>query len=202
VSPIKSRKTLEPAPTRLSEEDQELLAQAYRQVIALKGHRRVVHQRPCVHAGLSEQTRHRRANALEDVRYEHTLSDGDPEYAQNTLENYRVSGVAEETLRRLRREARQITETLDLHGLNREQARAIVTHFIENARARGIYRVCIIHGQGFGSNLGTSVLRYLTRHWLSQMPAVLAFTSPPQTNGGKGAVLVLLRSTQSIHHGS
>ena len=174
--------------------DQELLAQAYRQVIPLKGHHRVKHEPASRDHRPSAQTLQRRSRASESAVRSVGLSDGDLHTLTQPAESYRAQGVSGEALRRLRREAAQIREQLDLHGLSRDRARAIVQDFVKSAQSRGINRVIIIHGQGYGSTDGAGVLRHLTRHWLAQMPQVLGFMTPNPAQGGKGAVVVLLRS--------
>jgi DNA-nicking Smr family endonuclease len=181
----------------LSQADAELLAQAYRQVIELKGRARVTHEPETRLARPSQQALRRRAQATATVARAPELSDGDPNSLDDAPETHRTSGVSGEAIRRLRREADRIRECLDLHGLTRDQARLTLHHFVKAASARGISRIRIIHGQGFGSQGGASVLRYLTRHWLAQMPAVLGFVTPNAAQGGKGAVVVLLRTTQA-----
>jgi DNA-nicking Smr family endonuclease len=183
----------------LPEADAQLLAQAYRQVIPLKGHARVRHEPDQTPRRASEQTLQRRAQATADSPARAGLSDGDPLTVKEAQEDYRASGISSEMLRRLRREGSQVRQCLDLHGLTRDQARITLQHFIQTASAHGIHRVRIIHGQGYGSQGGNAVLRYLTRHWLTQMPEVLGFVTPNAAQGGKGAVLVLLRLTQSGH---
>lgn len=175
--------------------DKELLAQAYRQVIPLKGHHRVTHEPPRHEGRPSAQTLNRRARSSEAATRVLGPSDGDPHTFAQPLETYRTSGVSAQALRRLRRDAARIREQLDLHGLTRDQARAMVLHFVKQAHSRGINQIIIIHGQGYGSTGGSSVLRQLTRHWLTQMPEVLGFITPNPAQGGKGAVAVLLRST-------
>jgi len=185
----------------LSETDAELLAQAYRQVIPIKGHARVTHEpaRPNGQGKLPEHTARRRANATEGSTAQAALSDGAALSFEEPPESYRASGISNQALRQLKRHAASIRETLDLHGLTRDQARVAIQHFVSAAAARGITRVRIVHGQGYGSRDGTSVLRYLARHWLQQLPSVLAFVTPPMGDGGKGAVLVLLRTSQTSH---
>lgn len=175
--------------------DAELLERAYRQVIPLKGHARVRHEALKPHRHLSENLLRRRSQATRVAAEPSGLSDGIPDDTAHALESYRASGVAGEALRRLRRESEKIHESLDLHGLNRDQARVLIHDFVARARDRGISRVRIIHGQGYGSSDGSSVLKYLTRHWLAQMPEVIAFVTPAPNQGGKGAVLVLLRAS-------
>ena len=52
----------------------------------------------------------------------------------------------------------------------------------------------VIHGKGMNSPGGEAVLRKLTRHWLTQRSDVLAYCDAIPRDGGKGAVLVLLKS--------
>jgi len=183
----------------LSASDAELLAQAYRQVIPIKGHARVTHE-PAPHQSRSSaQAQQRQLNALATANAPARLSDGDPASLEQVPESYRASGIASQALRRLRREGDGIRECLDLHGLTRDQARLMLKQFIDQACLNGVRCVRIIHGQGYGSAGGASVLRYLTRHWLTQMPQVSGFVTPNPAQGGKGAVLVLLRLAQSGH---
>ncbi len=183
----------------LSQADAELLAQAYRQVIVLKGHERVTHEPDRAPVRTSQQMQERRARATAEPTQNAKLSDGDPSTLDDVPQSYRAPGVSGEALRRLKREAGRVRECLDLHGLSRDQARLALQHFVRVASGRGVTHVRIIHGQGYGSQGGTSVLRYLVRHWLAQMPEVLGFVTPPPAQGGKGAVLALLRSSQTRH---
>jgi DNA-nicking Smr family endonuclease len=187
------RKT-ERAEPALSQEDAQLLAQALAQVIPLRGRQRVTHDKV-----VPQVSPHRRRQAFEEP-VSAALSDGDVSGQAEVIESFQRPGVASEALRRLRRESSRIRETLDLHGLNREQARLSVAHFVKSAASQGIKRVRIIHGQGFGSTHGGALLRQQTRHWLTQIDEVLGFAGAPAQDGGKGAVLVLLRSSQIGNH--
>ena len=181
------------------EADAELLAKAYRQVIPLKGHARVTHETSKPSPRISQQIINRRAQATAEPLTQARLSDGDPHTLQDAPESWRAAGVSGEALRRLRREGDRVRQCLDLHGLTRDQARITLQHFVASASQNGISRVRIIHGQGYGSAGGNAVLRYMARHWLTQMPQVLGFVTPNAAQGGKGAVLVLLRLTQAGH---
>ncbi len=180
----------------LSQEDAQLLAQALAQVIPLKGRQRVLHETPA-----PQTSPNRRRHAAEMPVASLPLSDGAAMDPSDVLESFQRPGVSGEVLRRLKRESIKIRESLDLHGLNREQARLAVGHFIQSAASQGIKRVRIIHGQGFGSSLGAGLLRQQTRHWLTQIHEVLAFVGAPNQDGGKGAVLVLLRTPKISDHG-
>jgi DNA-nicking Smr family endonuclease len=187
------RKT-DPETVQLSEIDAQLLTHALSKVIPLKGHERVAHTAPKKHVPAIR--RQRAVAPTEQLRV--ALSDGDPHTHEQALEAYRAPGVSADMMRRLKRQAIHVRESLDLHGLTREEARVAVSHFIRNAGTRGVRQVRIIHGQGYGSANGASVLRQQTRHWLTQLPEVLGFVTPPPNQGGRGAVLVQLRAPQRI----
>jgi len=187
------RKT-ERADPALSPEDAQLLAQALAQVIPLRGRQRVTHATP------TPPVNFQRRQAVVSEPDGYPLSDGDTSGQAQVLDSFHRSGVSSEALRRLRRDSHIVRETLDLHGLNRDQARLAVAHFVGTAAQQGVKRVRFVHGQGFGSTHGGALLRQQTRHWLTQMPDVLAFVGAPAQDGGKGAVLVLLRTAQIGDH--
>jgi DNA-nicking Smr family endonuclease len=54
--------------------------------------------------------------------------------------------------------------------------------------------VRIVHGKGLGSKNREPVLKGKVRVWLAQREEVLAFCQAPATQGGSGAVLVLLQA--------
>ncbi len=98
------------------------------------------------------------------------------------------------TLRKLRRGAWPVQDSLDLHGNNSETARKLLQQFLQQAIDRNLRCVLVIHGKGLNSQGGEAVLRKLTRHWLTQHPQVLGFCDAQPRNGGSGAVLVLLKT--------
>jgi Uncharacterized protein conserved in bacteria len=53
--------------------------------------------------------------------------------------------------------------------------------------------VRIVHGKGLGSRNREPVLKGKLRKWLPLREEVLAFCQAPATQGGGGAVLVLLK---------
>ena len=87
-------------------------------------------------------------------------------------------------------------ERIDLHGMRLEPARRTLARRLEAARARGLGCVIVIHGRGQRSASGEAVLRERLPDWLTTGPVardVLAFAQAPQSLGGRGATLVLLR---------
>ncbi|WP_437731541.1 Smr/MutS family protein [Sorangium sp. So ce1335] len=98
-------------------------------------------------------------------------------------------------LRRLRRARYAIDGTLDLHGLRLEAARDAVEAFVCKRQRDGDRVVAIVHGKGNHSPGGHAVLRGEIAAWLSHGRVarhVAAFTTAPDTEGGAGALLVLL----------
>ena len=112
----------------------------------------------------------------------------------------RVSGrrvdVPLDALRRLRRGLLPIDARIDLHGSSARQARVQLELFLRTMRARGERCVLVIHGKGAHSPDGTGVLRGEIAAWLSQSAAsehVAAFATAMGSDGGEGAVYVLIR---------
>lgn len=103
-------------------------------------------------------------------------------------------GIQKRVLRKLRRGHYAVQAELDLHGQTRATARHELRAFINDCRRRDIRCVRIIHGKGRGSSNRGPVLKVLVDRWLRQLDEVLAFASASPTDGGTGAVYVLLRS--------
>jgi DNA-nicking Smr family endonuclease len=102
-------------------------------------------------------------------------------------------GLSRNILRQLRRGHWVVQEHLDLHGMNRDQAADAVADFLRECRARQLRCVRIVHGKGRGSHNREPVLKGKLRKWLVVRDEVLAFCQAPATQGGSGAVLVLLK---------
>jgi len=107
---------------------------------------------------------------------------------------YLGNGLNRITLRKLRRGEWPIQDELDLHGLNSDEARRLLTSFLHHANQQGMRCVNVIHGKGWHSGQGEGLLKRLARHWLVQHPLVLAFCDAPMNAGGSGAVWVLLKT--------
>ncbi|HSM50144.1 MAG TPA: Smr/MutS family protein, partial [Thermoanaerobaculia bacterium] len=84
--------------------------------------------------------------------------------------------------------------TLDLHGLDREEARARLGRFLAECARRGQCTLLVVTGHG-RRRVGAGVLRREVPRWLSTPPLaarVTAFASAPAAEGGAGALRVLL----------
>ena len=103
-------------------------------------------------------------------------------------------GINRQILRRLRRGEWHIQAELDLHGLNKVEAKHELAEFLFECKRRAIRCVRIIHGKGLRSPNREPVLKNHVRHWLMQRDEVLAFVEARPADGGSGAVVVLLKS--------
>ena len=107
--------------------------------------------------------------------------------------SFRRPDIAPDVLGRLRRGQWAIQDHIDLHGLNRDQARDRLAEFVRDAVQRGLRCVRVVHGKGHGSPGRTPVLKGKVRAWLTRWNEVLAYCEALPHGGGSGAVLVLLR---------
>jgi len=106
--------------------------------------------------------------------------------------SYRRDNLPARMFQRLKRGQYSVQDELDLHGATAVQAENLLRQFLLEARAHEHGCVRIIHGKGLQSDGGAPVLKNLVDRMLRQRNDVLAFHSAPPTQGGTGAVLVLL----------
>ena len=102
-------------------------------------------------------------------------------------------GLPSQTLRKLRRGHWVIQKELDLHGLTVAEARPLLADFLGECWKSGTRCVRVIHGKGLRSKNREPVLKKKVAHWLMQRDEVLAFCQARRTEGGGGAVVVLLK---------
>ncbi len=105
-------------------------------------------------------------------------------------------GLASSTLRKLRRGHWLIQRELDLHGLTVAEARPVVVAFLNACLYDGVRCVRIIHGKGLGPKNREPVLKRKVSGWLMQRDEILAFCQAHRTEGGGGAVVVLLKGVK------
>ncbi len=191
-------KSVKPGPASvISTEEAKLFSRATQAVTPLRSESRVPH-RP-TEARQSDLMAQRRLRALgQDQPPAPALSDTFSPFADHEAElAWLAPGIGPEVLRQLRRAFWPVGAHLDLHGLNSDEAKLALTRFIDASRTHGTRCVRIVHGQGYGSTNGQSVLKARVAQWLTQMNAISAFASAPTAHGGRGALLVLLRLTQA-----
>jgi DNA-nicking Smr family endonuclease len=114
-----------------------------------------------------------------------------PEYIEGWV------GVAgQRFLPNLRTGVYSIQGSIDLHGLSRIEAREAVEAFIIRMSRERSCCVKIVHGRGINSASDRAILKEHLPRWLATRRMshhVVAYASAPYTDGGVGAICVLLR---------
>ena len=95
-------------------------------------------------------------------------------------------------VRKLRKGEWSMQGQLDLHGLRSDEARTALGQFIRDAKRMGWRCVRVVHGKGLGSPGKEPVLKSKVQRWLVQKNEVLAFVQAKPSDGGAGALVVLL----------
>jgi len=149
-----------------------------------------VHHEPPLPPAIPRQHLHDEAAALNESLHGPALVDLYLEGGDEAA--WRRDGLPKARLRDLRRGRWVAQEKLDLHGLNRDQARVAVDTFLAECQHHGYRCVRIVHGKGLSSPGREPVLKRLVLGWLSQRHEVLAFCQARAAEGGAGAVVVLL----------
>ncbi len=107
--------------------------------------------------------------------------------------SYLSAGLQNSVLKKLRRGFFGIDAEIDLHGLNTNEAKRYLLHFLNNSVEEGCRCVHIVHGKGYRSFDNLPVIKNELNRWLRQHKDVQAFCSAGSKDGGTGAVFVLLR---------
>ncbi len=188
-----------PPPPKMITADEEKLSDAELFRREMQGTSRLVTQgreRPV------EAERAARQRLSEDAEAYAQLSDllsGTGSFDISDTDEY-IEGIAHgldrRLLTRLRRGDFALQAHVDLHGLNREEARLRVETFLHESRTNDRRCVLIVHGRGLNSKDQIPVLKDAVRMWLQRgriAKSVLAFATARPTDGGAGAVYVLLR---------
>lgn len=108
--------------------------------------------------------------------------------------SFQRSCVTRKVMRELRRGKYQIQDEIDLHGCTRHKAEPILQEFIYECAQHRLACVRIVHGKGLKSGDAGPVIKPAVHEWLSHCELVLAFCPARQSDGGTGAVYVLLRT--------
>lgn len=108
---------------------------------------------------------------------------------------YAKTGLQHKRIAQLKQGKIRTNATLDLHGYTADEALRATDDFLLRCQQRNFVAACIIHGKGRCSVDQKPVLKNLLNHYLREHPAVLAFHSAKNNQGGAGAVMVLLRKS-------
>lgn len=177
---------------RLAEQERRVFELTVGPVTPLRRVDRVLHEREQPAPEPRQREADERAvllQALSDEIDVDTLLDTD-----ETL-SFRREGIGIEVVRKLRRGHWSLQGQLDLHGMRRDTAREALGQFIHDSARRGLRCVRVVHGKGHGSPGREPVLKGRVRRWLVQKNEVLAFVQARASDGGAGALMVLLAGT-------
>ena len=130
--------------------------------------------------------------ALADSLSDHYIPAHELETGEELL--YLRDGHSPDILSKLRRGHWVVQAVIDLHGLISDEARLYVATFLNDCKKRGLRCVRIVHGKGLGSRNKEPVLKHKLRNWLMQRDEVIAYAQARKTDGGSGAVIVLIKS--------
>ena len=110
--------------------------------------------------------------------------------------SFMAPGLQHNVLKKLRKGQFGLDAEIDLHGLNSNEAKRQLLHFLHDSIEDGCRCVHIVHGKGYRSTDNHPVLKNNLNVWLRQHKDVQAFCSAPPKDGGTGAVFVLLRLSE------
>jgi len=120
--------------------------------------------------------------------------DADAALEAGEAASYVQAGVSRQALRKLRRGHWVVQAELDLHGMRQPEAHLALSDFLAICLRHNHRCIRVVHGKGLGSVNREPVLKGKVRGWLARRSEVLAFCQAPSTQGGSGALLVLLRA--------
>ena len=116
----------------------------------------------------------------------------DAELSGSDVVAHSQSGVSTKIIKKMKQGSIGFTPVLDLHGQTVVEACESLSQFMYYHQNEQF--IHIIHGKGYHSEHGLSILKTQVVSYLKQHPSVLAFNSCPDKDGGTGAVFVLMRN--------
>lgn len=128
--------------------------------------------------------------SIVDGKARFDISDSD-EFIEGAIE-----GLDRRVLQKLRRGDFAFRDHLDLHGMKKDEAKEEVEAFLAEMHGTGRRCVLIVHGRGLNSKDNIPVLKVALKGWLERgriARRVLAFCTARPSDGGAGAMYVLLR---------
>ena len=179
------------AAARLADQERRLFELSVGEVTLVTSNQRVIHaHNPPEPLPLQREADERAVllQALSDDFDVESLLETD-----DTL-SFRRPEITVEVVHKLRRGHWALQAQIDLHGLRRDQAREALSSFVHEAGRRGLRCVRVVHGKGNGSPGREPILKSRVRRWLVQKSEVLAFVQARASDGGAGALMVLLGS--------
>lgn len=142
---------------------------------------------------IAQQKREAASRTITTYSDEH-LSDQFPEpVAAGESLAYIRPGLQQQQFKKLKNGQIPWEAVIDLHGYRIEEARAALSVFLRRCQNRGFTCVRVIHGKGLHRNDAEITIKSALVSWLTQLTYVMGFASCTPTDGGTGAVYVLLK---------
>jgi DNA-nicking Smr family endonuclease len=107
-------------------------------------------------------------------------------------------GLDPRVVKRLRRGEFALQAHVDLHGMLKDEAKALLEAFLAKSRQQGKRCVLVVHGRGLHSKDQVPVLKEALKRWMHTARFarhVLGFSTARPHDGGAGAIYVLLKRT-------
>lgn len=108
-----------------------------------------------------------------------------------SLDGSNIKGSNSPSINALRQMKAQ--DELDLHNFKLEESFVAVKAFLDQSKARGLRKVLVITGKGIHSAGGEAVLRPAVSAAIANHPAVRETFTPKVSEGGSGAIAVILK---------
>ncbi|MBC6444246.1 MAG: Smr/MutS family protein [Alphaproteobacteria bacterium GM202ARS2] len=185
----------------LSQEDEALWQQEVEGITPIKGKRMSKrHVAPPIHVLSTRDDSFHKTYRPHERRVDDNVSD-ERGLAPLAVNKQGSSGVSRHEQRNLRKGQVVIDGRLDLHKLNREQARLRVHAFVRKGYATGARILHVITGTGKGRDNNSGVLRASLVDWLNEesiRPMVVLVSSAAGHHGGEGAFYVRLKRNRQL----
>jgi DNA-nicking Smr family endonuclease len=119
--------------------------------------------------------------------------DPTPTVTSADILDYAQASIPRQLRKKLKKGELRIEDETDLHGLTVNEAKQMLTDFMQEVINNDCFCVRIIHGKG-RDNFNQPILKNFINQYLRQFPEVLAFHSATIKDGGTGAIYVLLNN--------
>ena len=111
---------------------------------------------------------------------------------------FKRSGLQDKVFHKLKRGQLPIKAYLDLHGMTTYNAKLALDQFLAQRRQiKNQSCIRVIHGKGYGSKDGRPKIKQYIQIWLQNDKNVLGYASCTPTDGGTGAIYLLLKGGQN-----
>jgi DNA-nicking Smr family endonuclease len=185
-----------PPDEKVEESEEDLFQQAMKEVLPLSDGRRKIVRSPLRR---EESPDHQQSQEERERQYLSDLVRDSSAWDISFSDEYMVGavpGVGPKIMRRLKRGEFSVQDYIDLHGLKKKEAEAVVGEFIIKCYHRGLRCVLVVHGRGLGSVDHQPAIKRELPVWFRRgmlKRIVLAFVTARPCDGGAGALYVLLK---------